>query len=60
MTTMKEIRISYENEESPIINIRDNGVSLNIKKIDPYDRWKIIEKLEEAKEELMRIHKASW
>lgn len=57
---MKEIRITYVNGVNPIIDVRDNGVSLEFKKIDPYDRWKIIEKLDEAKEELIKIHQSSW
>lgn len=57
---MKEIRIYYESGEAPIIDVRERGISLNFKKIDPYDRWKIIEKLDEAKEQLVKIHQASW
>lgn len=57
---MKEIRITYYDREAPMIGISEDGGSLEFKKIDSYDRWKIIEKLEEAKEELVRIHKSSW
>lgn len=57
---MKEIRITYYFGEAPMIDISEDGESLEFKKIDPYDRWKIIEKLDEAKEELIKIHQASW
>ena len=57
---MKEIRITYYEGEAPMIGISEDGESLELKKIDPYDRWKIIMKLEEAREELIRIHQASW
>lgn len=57
---MKEINIIYENGEPPMIGIKEDGEWLEFKKIDPYDRWKIIEKLEKAKEELIKIHQASW
>lgn len=57
---MKEIRISYVNGVNPIIDVRDNGVSLEFEKIDSCDRWQIIEKLEECRKELIKIHRASW
>lgn len=57
---MKEIRITYYAGEAPMIGISENGESLEFKKIDSYDRWKIIEKLDEAKDELIKIHQASW
>lgn len=57
---MKEIKITYYNGEAPMIGISEDGESLEFKKIDPYDRWKIIEKLEEAREKLIKIHQASW
>lgn len=57
---MKEIRITYYEGEAPMIGISEDGECLEFKKIDPYDRWKIIEKLEEAREKLIKIHQASW
>lgn len=57
---MKEIRITYYEGEVPMIGISEDGESLEFKKIDSYDRWKIIEKLEEVKYELIKIHQALW
>lgn len=58
---MKEIRIIYdENIEPPIVDIRENGMGVQFEKMDSYDRWKIIEKIDEVKEKLIKIHQSSW
>lgn len=60
---MIEVNIKIEfhdTSNTPDIEIFKDGMSIDFPSIDSSYRWDIIERVEKAKDELIRIHRASW
>lgn len=57
---MIELKISLGKNATPQIIIEKNGVERSFDEMDAADRYKVIQHLENLRDELMRRHKELW